>query len=55
MFKGTNPFGENLNNSPKLSLGMIFKNINLDGITCLTKFEDPSQVTIGLKRKIIEI
>jgi hypothetical protein len=42
--KGNKPFGKNPNNSPKLSLGMTFKHINLDGITCAKKFEDPSQV-----------
>jgi hypothetical protein len=44
IFKRTKPFGKNSNNSPKLSLCMIFKNINLNGITCVKKFEDPSQV-----------
>jgi hypothetical protein len=43
-FKGTKPFGKNPNNSPKLSLGMTFKNINLDYPTCVKKFEDPSHV-----------
>jgi hypothetical protein len=37
-FLGHQPFWENLNNSPKLSLGMNFKNINLYGITCVKKF-----------------
>jgi hypothetical protein len=37
IFKSTKPFGKNPNNSPKLSLGMTFKNINLDGNTCVQK------------------
>jgi hypothetical protein len=41
IFKGIKPFGTNLNNSPKLFLGMIFKNMNLDDITSMQKFEDP--------------
>jgi hypothetical protein len=39
----------------QLSLGMIFKNINLDGITCIQKFEDPLQMANGLKWKIHKI
>jgi hypothetical protein len=31
---------------------MIFKNINLDGITCVKKIEDPLQVANGLKGKL---
>jgi hypothetical protein len=27
---------------------MIFINMNLDGITCMQKFEDPIQVALGL-------
>jgi hypothetical protein len=41
-----------MNNSPKLYLGMIFKNINSDDITCVKKIEDPLQVAIGLKLRI---
>jgi hypothetical protein len=52
IFKGTNPFGKNLNNLPKNSLGMIFNNINLDGITYIQKFEDPLQVANELKLRI---
>jgi hypothetical protein len=44
IFKSTNPFEKNPNNLPKLSLCVTLKNINLDGITCVQKCEDPSQV-----------
>jgi hypothetical protein len=38
-----------LNNSPKLSLGMIFPNVKFDGITYMQKVEDPIQVAFELK------
>jgi hypothetical protein len=41
---------KNLNNSTKFSLSMIFRNINLDNITYIKKFEDPLQVA-GLKNR----
>jgi hypothetical protein len=28
---------------------MIFMNMNLDGIICMQKFEDPLQLVFGLK------
>jgi hypothetical protein len=31
---------------------MIFKNTNLDDITCMQKFEDPLQVAFGLNLRI---
>jgi hypothetical protein len=31
---------------------MVFKNIILDGITCIKKIEHPLQVTNGLKLRI---
>jgi hypothetical protein len=31
---------------------MMFKNINLDVITCIQRFEDPLQVAIGLNLRI---
>jgi hypothetical protein len=37
-----------MNNSPKFYLDMIFMNVNLDGITCIQKFEDTIQVAFGL-------
>jgi hypothetical protein len=37
-----------MNNSPKFSLGLFFKNMNLDGIVCMQKIEDPIQVDFGL-------
>jgi hypothetical protein len=48
IFKGFKPLVKNLNNSPKFSLGIIFMNMNFDGITCIQKFEDPIQVVFGL-------
>jgi hypothetical protein len=46
--RASNLWGKNLNNSPKFSLGMIFMNMNLDGITCMQNFEDPIEVAFGL-------
>jgi hypothetical protein len=43
ILKGFKHFG---NNSPKFYLLMIFMNMNLDGLTCIKKFEVPLQVTI---------
>jgi hypothetical protein len=37
-----------MNNSPKLYLDIIFMNMNLDGITCMQSFEDPTQVASRL-------
>jgi hypothetical protein len=52
---GTKCFEFFCNNSSILSLGVTFKNINLDGITCVQKFEDPSQVANGRKRIITKV
>jgi hypothetical protein len=46
---------KNPRNSTKLYLGKIMKNINLDGITCMQKFEDPLQVPSGPKLRNLEI
>jgi hypothetical protein len=48
IFRGIKPLDKNLNNSSKFSLDIIFMNVNLDDITCMQKFEDPTQVTFGI-------
>jgi two-component SAPR family response regulator len=40
--------GENLDNSPNFHPDLIFMDVNLDGITCMQKIEDPIQVTFEL-------
>jgi hypothetical protein len=47
IFKGVQPLGTNLNNSPKFSLGSVFMNVDLYGITYMQKFEDPILVAFG--------
>jgi hypothetical protein len=46
---------KNPKNASKLYLGMIFKNINLDGVTCIKKCEGPLQVANGPKSRNLEI
>jgi hypothetical protein len=48
IFRGIKPLDKNLNNSSKFSLDIIFMNVNLDDITYMQKFEDPTQVTFGI-------
>jgi hypothetical protein len=42
--KGFKPLRKNLDNSPKFLLDNVFMNVNLDGLTCMQKFEDIIQV-----------
>jgi hypothetical protein len=51
ILKGFKHFGNNLINSPKFYHLMIFMNMNLDGLTCIKKFEVPLQVTIMTRFK----
>jgi hypothetical protein len=54
-FKGLQTFCKNTRNSQKLYLGMVFKNINLDDITCIEIFGDSSKVSNGLKLRNLDI
>jgi hypothetical protein len=53
-FKGVKPFGENLVNSLKFSLEVIFLNMNLVGHTYMQENEVSIQVSICLGLKIKE-
>jgi hypothetical protein len=50
-FKGVQTFGKNSINSPNFFLDMIFMSMNLDGLTCIKKFEVPLQVANMTKRE----
>jgi hypothetical protein len=52
ILKGFKPYEENLINSPKFFVYMIFKTVNLDGLICIEKIDVPLQVVNGLNRKI---
>ncbi len=52
-FQGQQTFGENMNNSPKFYLDMIFMNVNLDGHTCMPKFGVPLHVRLTWLGKLI--
>jgi hypothetical protein len=53
IFSSIKPWG-GLNNSQKISIEVIFMNVNLDDLTCMQKFEDPMQVAFGLDLMIKE-
>jgi hypothetical protein len=38
---GYKPYGKNPRNSKKFNMHMIFKNMNLDWLTCMQHLEDP--------------
>jgi hypothetical protein len=51
-FKGVETFGENLVNSLKIYLDLIFTNVNLVGHTCMQEIEVSIQMSIWLYLKI---
>jgi hypothetical protein len=44
-FKGFKPFGKNLRNSPKSSLDLILRKVNLVEHTCMQEFGVTTQVS----------
>jgi hypothetical protein len=48
ILKGFKPYGENLVNSPKISLDLVFATVNLVGHTCMQNLVVPMQLSKDL-------